>query len=154
MTRRTTRRAFLQTSAAAGAAALGGVRLVAQSVPSKLSPNDKINVAFIGVGGKGTENLARLSAMNSVNVVALCDVDARTRGKAAEKHSQAKQYDDYRRLLDDQKDFDAVVVTIPDNHHAFAAVNAMRLGKHVYCEKPLTHDVAEARLMRETAAAH
>jgi predicted dehydrogenase len=129
-------------------------RLLGQSVPVGSSPNDKINVAFIGVGGKGTENLGRLSEMKSVNVVALCDVDARTRGKAAEKHPKAKQYDDYRKLLDDQKDFDAAVVTIPDNHHAFAAVNAMRLGKHVYCEKPLTHDIAEARLMRETAAQH
>jgi predicted dehydrogenase len=151
MSVRTSRRFFLGASAAAAGAWRAG-KLLAQSVPSGTSPNDRINVAFIGIGGKGTENLGRLSAMNSVNVVALCDVDARTRGKAAERHPRARQYDDYRRLLDDQRDFDAAVVTIPDNHHAFAAVNAMRLGKHVYCEKPLTHDVAEARLMRETAA--
>ena len=157
MSRRTTRRRFLGASAAA-AGALGAGRLLAQSVPAesapKVSANDKMNVAFIGVGGKGTENLSRLSALPGVNVVALCDVDGRTRGKAAEAHKSAKQYDDYRKLLDDPKSFDAVVVTIPDHHHAFAAIMAMRLGKHVYCEKPLTHSVYEARLMREAAAAN
>ena len=157
MSRRTSRRVFLGTTAAA-AGALATGRLMAQSVPSatgpKVSANDRINIAFIGVGGKGGENLARLSAMTGVNVVALCDVDGRTLGGAAEKHPKARQYRDYRKLLDDAKSFDAAVVTVPDHHHAFAAVQAMRLGKHVYCEKPLTHSVYEARLMRETAAAN
>ena len=156
MTSRTSRRRFLGASAAA-AGALGARRLLAQSVPAeskKVSANDKIDIAFIGVGGKGTENLSRLSAMPGVNVVALCDVDAKTRARAAEGHKSAKQYDDYRRLLDDQKTFDAAVVTVPDHHHAFAAIMAMRFKKHVYCEKPLTHSVYEARLMRETAAAN
>ena len=156
MNHKTSRRTFLATTAAAASAIAVG-RVFGQSVSTatspKVSPNDKINVAFIGVGGKGTENLAKLSANSGVNVVALCDVDANTLGRAAKLHTSAKQYNDYRKLLDDQKDFDAAVVTIPDNHHAFAAVNAMRLGKHVYCEKPLTHDLYEARLMRETAAA-
>jgi predicted dehydrogenase len=156
MTRGTSRRTFLKTTAAA-AGAVGARSLLAQSVPAssgpKVSANSKIDIAFIGVGGKGQENLNRLSAMQGVNVVALCDVDGKTRAGAAQKHPGAKQYDDYRRLLDDAKSFDAAVVTIPDNHHAYAAVNAMRLGKHVYCEKPLVHDVYEARLMRETAAA-
>ena len=153
MTRRTSRRQFLGATAAAAAGAWGVGRVLGQSVSSGISPNEKMNVAFIGVGGKGTENLSRLSAMKTVNVVALCDVDARTLGNAAKNHASAKQYNDYRKVLDNAKDFDAVVVTIPDHHHAFAAVMAMRLGKHVYCEKPLTHSVYEARLMRETAAA-
>ena len=155
MSRRTSRRDFLGASAAA-AGALASSRLLAQSVPTspKVSANDKIDIAFIGVGGKGNENLTRLSAMQGVNVVAICDTDARTLGGAAQKHASAKRYDDYRKLLDDARSFDAAVVTVPDNHHAFAAVNAMRLGKHVYCEKPLTHDVYEGRLVRETAAAN
>ena len=152
MTPRTSRRQFLGATAAA-ASAWGAGRLLAQSEPSGPSANDKIDVAFIGVGGQGAGNLSRLSANKAVNVVALCDVDARTLGGAAQKHPNAKRYGDYRKLLDDAKGFDAAVVTVPDHHHAFAAIMAMRLGKHVYCEKPLTHSVYEARLMRETAAA-
>jgi predicted dehydrogenase len=152
MTPRSTRRHFLGASAAAAAGAWGAGRLLGQSVPSGPSANEKINVAFIGVGGKGADNLGNLSSNKRVNVVALCDVDGRTLGGAAQKHPSAKQYRDYRKLLDDARDFDAAVVTVPDHHHAFAAIMAMRLGKHVYCEKPLTHSVYEARLMRQTAA--
>src|SRR5688500_4502929 len=154
MSRRTSRRTFLGASAVAAAGAMGAGRLMAQSVAtsSATSPNDTLNIAFIGAGGKGGENLSRLSALKGVNVVALCDVDGRTLEGAAKNHPKAKRYSDYRKLLDDHKSFDAAVVTVPDHHHAFAAVNAMKLGKHVYCEKPLTHSVYEARLMRETAA--
>ena len=152
MTLRTTRRQFLGASAAAATCAWGAGRLLGQSVPAAPSANEKIDIAFIGVGGKGADNLSRLSAIKTVNVVALCDVDAKTLGSAAGKHPSAKQYRDYRKLLDEAKNFDAAVVTVPDHHHAFAAIMAMRLGKHVYCEKPLTHSVYEARLMRQTAA--
>jgi predicted dehydrogenase len=152
MSRRTTRRAFLRSSAAATAGIIGAGRLLAQSVPAATSPNEKISIAFIGVGGKGADNLGRLSAIKSVNVVALCDVDGKTLGSAAGKFPSARTYTDYRKLLDEHKEFDAAVVTVPDHHHAFAAIHAMSLGKHVYCEKPLTHSVYEARLMRETAA--
>jgi predicted dehydrogenase len=154
MSRRTSRREFLAASAAAGAGvwAAGDGRLLAQSSPSSRSPGEKVNVAFIGVGGKGAETLSTMPQTGLMNVVALCDVDERTLGGAAAKHPSAKTYNDYRKLLDDAKGFDAVVVTVPDHHHAFAAIQAMNLGKHVYCEKPLTHSVYEARLMKEVAA--
>ena len=114
------------------------------------STNEKINIACIGVGGKGSGDTDQ--AANYGNVVALCDIDDQRLGKKAEKFPRAKTYNDYRKLLDEMHaQIDAVVVSTPDHTHAPAAVRAMRLGKHVYCQKPLTHSVAEARLMRDTA---
>src|SRR3954466_4808120 len=113
------------------------------------APNEKLNLGLIGVGGRGSANL---KAVSGENIVALCDVDEHTLGKAAEQSPAAKTSHDFRKLLEEQKNLDAVVVSTPDHTHAAAAVMALRLGKHVYCEKPLAHSAYEARLMRETAA--
>jgi predicted dehydrogenase len=97
----------------------------------------------VGVGGKGGENIKGVSGEN---IVALCDADGNTLDKVAAQFPKARTYRDWRRLLE-QKDLDAVVVTVPDHSHAVASMAAMKLGRHVYCEKPLTHSVYEARQM-------
>lgn len=113
--------------------------------------NSKIRVACIGVGGKGSSDTDDAAA-NGAELVALCDVDKDTLHKKAQKFPHAKQYQDYRKLFDEmEKDFDAVTVSTPDHHHAPASVRAMKLGKHVFCQKPLTQTVYEARVMRKLA---
>jgi len=112
------------------------------------SPNEKLNFASIGCGGKGHSDLR---GVGSHNIVALCDVDENQAGQARKDFPDAKFYHDYRELLEKEQKIDAVIVSTPDHTHAPAALMAMRLGKHVYCQKPLTHLVSEARLMRETA---
>lgn len=112
-----------------------------------LGANERLNIGAIGVGGRGAGDLA---AVAHENVVALCDVDSGRLGQAAGKHKTARTYDDYRKLLE-QKDLDAVVIGTPDHHHAPATVRALRRGLHVYCEKPLTHTVEEARLITRLA---
>ncbi|MEI7730125.1 MAG: Gfo/Idh/MocA family oxidoreductase [Verrucomicrobiota bacterium] len=114
------------------------------------APNAKLNLAGIGVGGQGGSDIAQLA---SENIVALCDVDWDRAAGTFKKNPNAKKYKDYRKLLDEQKDIDAVVVATPDHMHAFATTAALQLGKHVYCEKPLTHDVWEARQVAELARA-
>jgi predicted dehydrogenase len=145
MTARTTRRDFLKATALAGAGfwALGGVALA-----ESRSPNEKLNLAIIGAGGRGAANT---SSVAGENIVALCDVDAANLGKAAEKFPKARTYADFRKLLDDAKDIDAVVVSTCEHTHAFATLPAIGLGKHVYCEKPLAHCVWEARTVAEAA---
>lgn len=108
--------------------------------------NDKLNVAVIGCGGRGASNLKE---MVGENVVALCDVNDAILDAAAHSHPQAKTFRDYRKLYDSLTDgeFDAVVVSTPEHHHAFATMPALKRKKHVYCEKPLTRDVHEARLI-------
>lgn len=145
MTKRTHRRDFLKQTALTGLGfwAAGGLAFADREA------KEKLNVACIGVGGRGAANLG---AVSGENVVALCDVDAKILGKAAEKHEKAKTYADFRKMLEEQKDIDAVVVSTPDHTHAVAAMMALKLGKHVYCEKPLTHSIHEARALREVAA--
>src|SRR5207302_6735038 len=107
----------------------------------------------IGIGGKGDSDSKHVVPLGTV--VAICDTDdGRINGKGAQEgFKEAKKYFDYRKMLDEMgKDIDAVTVSTPDHTHAPAALMAMRMGKHVYCQKPLTHTVPEARLMRETAA--
>jgi predicted dehydrogenase len=117
------------------------------------SANDKINIACIGVGGKGRSDSDHAGAFG--NIVALCDIDADRLGKKGLQFPKAKQYADFRKLLEEMGEgIDAVTVSTPDHTHAPASIMAMRMGKHVYCQKPLTHTVAEARLMRETARKH
>jgi predicted dehydrogenase len=145
MSARTPRRRFLQTSAAlAATAALPGPAFSAQ-------PADKVRVGIVGVSGQGGWNLGEVLRTNLAEIVALCDVDQDKAAPVRQKFPQARFYDDYRRLVE-QKDIQAVLVATPDHHHAFAALGAMRAGKHVYCEKPLAHSVHEVRLMTETAA--
>jgi len=133
---------------AAGAAAftivprhvLGGVAYAA--------PSEKLNIAAIGSGGMGASNI---DAVSSENIVALCDVDDERAAETYKKFPNVPRYRDYRKMLEKQKDIDAVIVATPDHSHAPAAVAAMQLGKHVYVQKPLTHTVYEARLLTETA---
>ncbi len=146
------RRRFLQTSSAAGLGfwAAGG----ASAQERKPGPNDRLNVAVIGAGGQGGGNLNNIAKLGE-NIVALCDVDERRAGGNFNKFVQAVKFNDFRVMLDKMhKQIDAVVVSTPDHTHAAASVAAMRLGKHCYCEKPLTWSVHEARLMREVAAKH
>jgi predicted dehydrogenase len=146
MSRRIHRRRFLKTSLAASAAA--GVSLPLLRVSGSTGANERLNIGVIGVGGRGAGDLAGVA---SENIVAICDVDENRLNAAASKHPKANKYFDYRKLLE-QRNLDAVVVATPDHHHAPATIRAMRRGLHVYCEKPLTHTVNEARLIAETAA--
>ena len=123
-----------------------------QFLPSRVwGANERINVAGIGVGGKGTADVAS-AAKAGANVVALCDVDTARGGKTIGAFPKAKVYADFRVMLEKQKDVDAVVISAPDHIHAVAAMAAMDLGKHVYCQKPLTHSIHEARILTEAAA--
>jgi hypothetical protein len=143
-TKRIDRRSFLRTSAAAGAA----TALSAPNIVRARNLNDKLNVAMIGTGGRGANNLGRFSGEN---IVALCDVNERNLNTAAVKHPKARKADDFRKLFDREKEFDAVVVSTPEHTHAFATLPALQLGKHVYCEKPLTYNIEEARVIRMAA---
>lgn len=145
MNPRIPRRRFLQSSMQLGLAA-GALPLLK---PSRvLGANERLNIGVIGVGGRGAGDLA---AVAGENIVALCDVDENRLNGAAKNHPAAKKYFDYRELLE-QNDLDAVVVATPDFHHAPATIRALRRGLHVYCEKPLTHTVEEARLITKLAA--
>ncbi len=140
-----TRRQFLHGSLAATTAwTLGAPRYL-----SARGANEKLNLAIIGTGGRGAANLA---AVASENIVALCDVSKNAVESAAKRFPHAKKYSDFRRLYDHANDFDAVVVSTCEHTHAFATLPALQLGKHVYCEKPLTHNIYEARIIRQAAA--
>ena len=142
--RHLTRRTFLMGSALA-AAGVAAQRAVARTV----SPNEKLNTAHVGVGGKGRGHLAY--CFDFENVVALCDVDDLAAAESYGRYPDVPRYRDWREMLDKQKDIDAVVVTTPDHTHAIIAMAAMQLGKHVYVEKPMAHTVHEARRMTEAA---
>lgn len=147
MNGKTSRRAFLKQSALLGAGFwLSGSTTLAKSK----SANEKLNIGIIGAGGQGGGNLNRIAALGE-NIVALCDLDEERAKKSFEKFTKAEKFHDFRQMLEKRKDIDAVVVSTPDHQHAMAGVMAMKMGKHLYCEKPLTHDVYEARVMRETA---
>jgi predicted dehydrogenase len=115
------------------------------------SPSDKLNIAGIGIGGMGQNNLA---ASETENIVALCDVDSDYAAKTFNKYPQARRYKDFRVLLDQEKDLDAVIVATPDHTHAVIALAAIQRGKHVYVQKPMTHSVYEARILTEAARRH
>src|SRR5690349_9279497 len=140
------RRQFLGTSASVTA-----FTVVAGSVlglNGAVSANERLNIAGVGVGGQGGSDI---NQMEGQNIVALCDVDWAHAGGIFKKYPYAKKHKDYRKMLDEQKDIDAVVVGTPDHLHAFVSMAAIKLGKHVYCEKPLTHSVWEARKLAEAA---
>ena len=112
-------------------------------------PSEKLNIAGIGTGGRGAGNIAEVS---SENIVALCDVDAPRAAPIFDKYPKAKKYHDFRVMLEkEDKNIDAVIVSTPDHTHAVASMMAIRMGKHVYCEKPLAHSIHEARLLAEAA---
>jgi predicted dehydrogenase len=142
------RRSFLKGAAAAAA----GFTIVPRHVlggQGQVAPSDRLNVAGIGVGGMGKNNLKRLA--DTENIVALCDVDFELSAPVFAKYPDAKTYKDYRVMFEERKDIDAVVIATPDHTHAVIAMEAMGRGKHIYLQKPLTHSVHEARLLTETA---
>ncbi len=143
---RFTRREFLRTAATAGSV------LGFPAILRCASPGNKLNVVLIGCGGRGAEDMKE---MRDETIVALCDVNEHNLNAAAQRAPGAKTYRDFRKLYDDLKDseFDAVVVATTEHTHAFATLPALHRKKHVYCEKPLTRDVYEARLITEAAAA-
>lgn len=146
-TPQTTRRQFLQrASLASSFLAVAPQMLVAQS--GAKAPGQKLNLAAIGVGGMGRSNLKRCA---TENIVALCDIDQDYAAKTYQEYPTAKRYLDYREMLEKQKDIEAVIIATPDHTHAVIALAAMRAGKHVYVQKPLTYSVYEARLLTETA---
>jgi len=115
-------------------------------------PSETLNIAFVGVGGRGRDNLKETSDEDGVNVVALCDADQGRLEAAAKRHPDAKQYRDYRKMLDElDKQIDAVVVSTPDHTHAVALMAAIKRGKHVYSEKPLAHSIHEIRELVKAA---
>ncbi len=149
MANRITRREMLRRTALAGLGLAAARRTLWGDVKS---PNDKLNIAIIGAGGQGGGNTG---AVAGENIIALCDADERRAAGTFKRFPDAKRYADFRKMFDEiHKEIDAVVVSTPDHTHAVAAVAAMRLGKHVYCEKPLTRTVHESRVMRETAVKH
>jgi len=150
-TRQISRRQFL-----GGAATVAAFTIVQRHVlggSGRVSPSEKLNIACIGIGGQGASDIRSVS---SENIIALCDVDWGTHtAKTFEKFPRAKKYKDFRKMLDSEdKNIDAVTVATPDNIHAVAAMAAIRRGKHVYCEKPLCHDIFEVRQLTEAARKH
>lgn len=134
------RRTFLGT--------LTAVTLGAPAIVRGQNLNDKLNIAIIGAGGRGAGNMDSVSFQN---IVAVCDVNGNNVDAAGAKHPKARKVRDFRKVFDFEKEFDAVVVSTCEHTHAFATLPALQLGKHVYCEKPLTYNVWEARVIRETA---
>jgi predicted dehydrogenase len=117
----------------------------------RVAANDRINIAGIGVGPQGTGDIDAMAGERQ-NIVALCDVDDNYAAKTFQKYSSAKKFKDYRVMLDQMdKEIDAVVIGTPDHTHAVIAMEAMRRGKHVYCEKPLAHNVHEVRQLMAAA---
>ncbi len=142
------RRKFIRNAAIAGA----GFFIVPRHVLGRgfVAPSDKLNVASIGAGGKGASDLTEIAKSANVNIVSLCDVDDRQAKKSRDNFPKATYHRDYRVMLEKEKNnIDACVISTPDNTHAVATLAAMQLGKHVYTQKPLTHDIYEARILAQ-----
>ncbi len=145
------RRSFLKKASVAGV----GITIVPSFTVSGLGykpPSDKLNIVGVGIGGKGHANLL---AMRSENIIGLCDVDWRYSENCFKAFPKANKYWDWRRMFDEMGDsIDAVMVATADHSHALVAANALAMGKHVYCQKPLTHSVYESRLLTKLAHKH
>lgn len=156
--RKLNRRDFMGGTLAAGAAlslqGCGAVEEMMRSEPNFVPADRPLRIAGIGVGGKGESDVAKCADLGE-EIVALCDVD-RVRAKGAiDRYKNARVYTDYREMLETEKDnIDAVIVSTPDHMHAVQTAHAIKLGKHVYTQKPLTHDIHEARVLRELARKH
>ena len=143
MSGRVSRRAFV--GGAVGAASAMYVRRISGA-------EDRVRVAVVGCGGRGADDLNELKPTGA-NIVALCDADERRAAKSFSEYASARRYQDWRRMLEKEaSNIDAVVVATPDHNHAIISIAAMKLGKHVYCEKPLAHSIREARRMAAVAA--
>lgn len=145
------RRDFLKT----GAAAIAGFTIAPSSILGKShghkAPSDKLNIAVVGIGGMGHANINAVK--NTENIVALCDVNWDYAKGVFEEFPNAKRYWDYRKMYEEMnKTIDAVIIATADHTHAIITADAMTLGKHVYCQKPLTHSVYESRLLTKLAA--
>ncbi|WP_108820999.1 Gfo/Idh/MocA family protein [Dysgonomonas sp. Marseille-P4361] len=147
------RRKFLST----GAKAAIGLTIIPSTVLGKnfghVAPSDKLNIAAVGIGGMGHANIKQVE--KTENIVALCDVDWKYAKGVFDRFPNAKKYWDYRKMYEEMgKDIDAVIVATADHTHAIISADAMTMGKHVYCQKPLTHSVYESRLLTKLAAKH
>jgi len=140
------RREFV--AAAAAAAAFTIVPNHVLGGPGKKAPSDTLNIAGVGVGGMGSGDVRRVPGEN---IVALCDVDDNAVARSLKHCPKAKTYRDFRKMFEKQKDIDAVMVATPDHNHAVVTMMAIKMGKHVFCQKPLTHSVAEARAIGQAA---
>src|SRR3989304_6606037 len=134
------RRKFLGTAAATAAFTVVPRHVLGGT--GNPPPSEKLNIAGIGIGGMGRSNLQNLKGEN---IIALCDVDYDYAAKTFNDFPKAKKFRDFRKMLDEQKDIDAVVIATPDHTHAVIAMAVIKAGKHVYCQKPLTRDVCESR---------
>ncbi len=152
------RRKFLGTSAAAAAGVMVVPRHIIGATDKKKAPSDTLNIGCVGVGGMGFSDTR---GVRSENIVALCDVDDEmifnlirsdeVEPKERAMYEKAAKYHDFRRMLEKEKGIDAITVTVPDHSHAVIAMTAIKLGKHVYVQKPLTHTVKEARMLAKAA---
>ncbi len=145
------RRDFLKSASLASA----GFMIVPRHVlggKGFLAPSDRLVVAGIGVGGKGKSDLKHFFESGKADIGYLCDVDDRMAKDSVAAYPKAKYYKDWRVMMDkESKNFDAVSVSTPDHNHAVQAMAAMQLGKHVYVQKPMTHDIYEARMLTQAA---
>ncbi|HMO62317.1 MAG TPA: Gfo/Idh/MocA family oxidoreductase [Ferruginibacter sp.] len=149
MSNHTTRRKFIRQLSLATAFYIVPRHVLGRGF---IAPSDKLNIAGIGIGGKGESDLAEFAKSPFVNIVALCDVDDRQAKKSRERFPKARYYNDFRIMLQKEKNnIDAVSVSTPDHTHFVAAMAAMQMGKHVYVQKPLTHSIYEARQLTEAA---
>ncbi len=145
------RRDFLKTSAVAAASFMIVPRFVLGG-KGYIAPSDRLLIASVGVGGKGADDISHFDKTGKAEMAFLCDVDDKRAAETVKKFPKATYYKDWRKMFDKEyKNFDAVSVSTPDHTHAIVAYHAMRMGKHVYVQKPLTHDIAEARLLTEAA---
>jgi predicted dehydrogenase len=145
----TNRRTFVGTTAGAAI----GLQIVPRHViggPGQTPPSERLHIAGGGVGSQGGGNIGAMTKLHQ-NFVALCDVDWKRAAGTFKAHPKAQQFRDYRKMLEQVKDIDAVVVSTPDHMHAAVALAAMRMGKHIYVEKPMAHSIEEARVMTQVA---
>jgi len=118
--------------------------------PGKQAPSDKLRIAAVGVGGMGQ---SYLGSCRSENIVALCDLDHNLSGKVFQRFPGAKRYHDFRKMFEKEaENFDALIIATPDHTHAIILIEALRLNKHIYCAKPITHSIAEARKVRRVGS--